>query len=227
MPQNKNGSTLTGPTREYPALNLAVRKKKIRVYSLIISLVVVMLLLAGCWIPENFEANITINKDGSYTFTYNGTLTFAPVLQAAKEGIFSQEDEAIFAREAENFKRDPDYKQVQYLGKGRFKVLVKHLGKVGKQYDFLSREMKIFSITPQQDGSIEITTLLLKKEELNELKSIGAKVNGTLTVSVAKGVEIIKHNAQSKPMLFGLFGGYKWEITSIDAKPFILVQPSP
>jgi len=32
---------------------------------------ILTLALAGCWIPENFDTRIAINKDGSYTFTYD------------------------------------------------------------------------------------------------------------------------------------------------------------
>lgn len=184
------------------------------------------LLLDSCWIPENFEANVTVNKDGSYTFTYDGTLTFALALAAAKEGSLTQKEEAEFAKEAEKYRNEPGFKKVKYLGKGRYKVLVEKSGKPGEQYYFLSREMKIFSVNPQQDGSIKITATRFSKKDLNELKSIGAKINGNLIVSVERGVKVIKHNAQSEPKLFGLFGGYKWEIKSVDADPIIIVQPS-
>jgi len=198
---------------------------KIRAFSLIITFGMA-LLLAGCWIPENFEADITVNKDGSYSFTYDGTLTFALALAAAKEGSLSQKDEAEFEKEAEKIRKEPGFKKVEYLGKGRYKVLVEKSGKAGERYYFLSSEMKIFSIKPQEDGSIVITAAKFSKKDLSELKSIGAKVNGTLTVSVKKGVKVIKHNAQGEPKLLGLFGGYSWEIKSAEAEPFIVVQPS-
>ena len=198
---------------------------KFRTFSLIVTLGIA-LLLSGCWVPENFEANITVNKDGSYTFTYDGTLTFALALAAAKEGSLSKKDEAEFEKEAEKLRKEPGFKKVEYLGKGRYKVFVEKSGKAGERYYFLSREMKIFAVKPRQDGSIEITAARFSKKDLNELKSIGAKVNGTLTVSVEKGVKVLKHNAQSEPKMFGLFGGYEWEIKSVDVEPFIVVQPS-
>ena len=199
--------------------------KRVRALSLMV-IIGMVLLITGCWIPENFEANVTVNKDGSYTFTYDGTLTFALALTAAKEGSLTQKDEAEFEKEAEKMRQEPGFKEVNYLGKGRYKVLVEKSGKPGEQYYFLSREMKIFSVVPQQDASIQITAARFSNKDLNELKSIGAKVNGNLTVSVEKGVKVIKHNAQSEPKLFGLFGGYKWEIKSVDADPIIIVQPS-
>ncbi len=67
---------------------------------------------------------------------------------------------------------------------------------------------------------------MFTKDDLGKLKSIGAHIGGTLTVSVGKEVKVVKHNAQSEPKLFGLLGGYEWEIGSFNTKPFIIVQPS-
>jgi len=90
----------------------------------------------------------------------------------------------------------------------------------------LSKEQKIFAVLPQKDGTVSISAIRPDKKAIQELSSIGAKINGTLTVSVANGVKVLKHNAQSQPSMFGLFGGYKWQIKSPDENPFIVVQPS-
>ena len=45
----------------------------------------ILLALTACWIPENFDTKITINKDGSYLFVYDGTLTFGLALAAAQQ----------------------------------------------------------------------------------------------------------------------------------------------
>ena len=66
---------------------------------------VLSLILSSCWIPENFEAKVVVNKDGSYTFTYDGTLTFGLALAAAKEGSLSASDEAELQKEAAKMPR--------------------------------------------------------------------------------------------------------------------------
>ena len=43
---------------------------------LLIVTTVLLIVLAACWIPENFDTRVTVNKDGSYAFTYDGTLTY-------------------------------------------------------------------------------------------------------------------------------------------------------
>lgn len=212
-------------------INKTIRRstvKKLRIFLLVMA-TSITLLLTGCWIPENFAVNVTVNKDGSYTFAYDGTLIYVPALAATKEGSLTQKDEEALAKLENELRQEQGFKEVSYLSKGRYKILVEKSGDAGEHYDFFSRDLRYFSIIPQQDGSIQITTELQfgKKEDIDKLKAIGANINGTLTVSVENGVTVINHNAQSEPKLFGLFGGYEWEIKSFDtANAFIVVQPS-
>ena len=199
--------------------------KNLRVLPLVTITSILLFLLSGCWIPEDFDCKVKVTKNGSYTFTYNGTLTFAPALAAAKEGSLSQKDEAELKEEGEKLRSEPGFKDVNYIGKGRYKVLVEKVGKPGEPYYFLSDMVKIFAIQPQKDGSVRISATRPSKKDIAELKSMGAKMAGTLTVSVAQGVKVVKHNAESEPKVFGLFGGYKWKIESPDADPIIIVKP--
>lgn len=189
-------------------------------------LVILALTLSSCWIPENFDAKVTINKDGSYLFTYDGTLTFGLALAAAREGSLSARDEAELQGEAAKIRQEPGFKKVEYQGKGRFKVLVEKIGKPGEPFYFISREMQVFAILPQPNRTVTVTGIRPKAEDLQQLNSIGAKIDGTLSVSVANGVKVIRHNAESEPTLFGLIGAYKWQIKSPAADPMIIVQPS-
>src|SRR5216683_5636888 len=103
--------------------------------------------MSGCWIPENFDAKVTLNKDGSCTFTYDGTLAFALAVAAAKDRALSANDEAQLAREAEGLRREPGFRSVEYQGKGRYKVLFEKSGKPGEPIDFLG----IFAIRSEPD----------------------------------------------------------------------------
>jgi hypothetical protein len=183
--------------------------------------------LAGCWLPEDFAAEVVVNRDGSYTFKYDGTLTFAMALAAATEHGLTERDEAELAKGGEELRRSPGFKSVDYQGKGRYKVLVETLGIPGEPYSFLSREYKIFAVEPRPDGTIRISAARFSENDIKQFKSIGARVNGTLSVSVAKGITVVDHNAQAQPAVFGLFGSYKWDITTVDADPYIVVRPAP
>ena len=97
-------------------------------------------------------------------------------------------------------------------------------GKPGEPFYFVSREMQVFAVLPQQNRTISVTGIRPKSDELQQLNSIGAKIDGTLSVSVGSGVKVLKHNAESEPTVFGLLGAYKWQIKSPAADPMIVVQ---
>jgi hypothetical protein len=90
----------------------------------------------------------------------------------------------------------------------------------------LSEELKFFAVLPQADRTVTITAVRPSREGMQQLNSIGAKIEGTLSVTVANGVQVVRHNAESEPTFFGLFGAYKWQIKSSNADPVIVARPS-
>lgn len=199
----------------------------LRKAGVLLSCLSTLLILFGCWVPENFQAKVTLNKDGSYTFVYDGTLTFAAMLFGGKNGKLSASDEAALKKETEKIAKEPGFKKVEYLGNARYKVLVEKSGKPGEPYYFLSKDSCAFSILPQKDGTVAVSGVRPDAKSIQELSSVGVKIDGTLSVSVANGAKVLKHNAQSQPKFFGLLGDYKWQIKSPDANPIMIVQPVP
>ena len=181
------------------------------------------LVLSGCWIPESFVSNIAVNKDGSYSFSYDGTLTFGLALAAASQGGLTPKDEADFAGQAVKLRQEPGFKRVDYQGKGRYKVLFEKTGKPGEPLYFVDQSVAIVAVLPGKNHTIVIKSFAPRAEDIQQLSSIGAKIDGTLTVSVANGVKVVKQNAESAPT-FGLFGSYKWQIKSPQAAPMIVLQ---
>ena len=114
-----------------------------RTYRVLLTLFLVVI-VAGCWIPEKFTARIIVNKDGSYTYTYDGILTFALALAAAKEGKLSPKDEAAFKKEEEKIRGESGFKKVSYSGNGRYEVFVERERKAGEPTFFVSREAGFF-----------------------------------------------------------------------------------
>src|SRR5262245_32495822 len=181
--------------------------------------------LVGCFIPEQFDAVVTVNPDGSYKYSYDGVLTFAPALVDAQRGLLDARSEAEVAKLAPELRRD-GFRKADYLGKGRFSVSFERAVTKGQSSFFLSREMQIFYVMPQNDGSLLIGAFRPDANAIRQFNEIGAKIDGVLNVSVGKGVEVLKHNAQKEPWLYGLIGSYQWQIKSPSANPFIVVRPS-
>jgi len=76
------------------------------------------------------------------------------------------------------------------------------------------------------DGTVAISGTRPSTKDLEELDRLGAKVEGRLSVSVPMGARVVRHNAQSEPSFWGLFGAYNWEIKSPGANPLIVVHLS-
>jgi hypothetical protein len=188
-------------------------------------MLVLSLFMSACWIPENFNAKVALNNDGSYTFTYDGTLTFGLALAASAQGQLTAKDEIEFKKEEATLRKELGFKNVTYNGRGRYKVVVEKCGKPGEQYYFPSREMQFFADRPQQNHTVLVSGVRPKAEDIQQLKQIGAKIAGTLSVSVGSGLKVLKQNAQSQPGIWTPFGSYKWRIDSPDADPVIVVQP--
>lgn len=181
-------------------------------------------LLTACLIPEKFEAKIDIKSDGTYSFIYDGTLALGAVLEAVEKGKLDTKTETDLQKFTIELKKDPTFKKVEYIGKGRYKVLVEKQGKAGEAYHFISRESKIVSITPQKDGTVGISAMKLDKKLIDQLAALGSKIDGSLSVTLSSGVKVVSHNATSEPSLFGMLGGYKWSIKSPDQVPNMVVK---
>src|SRR5262249_51874078 len=146
------------------------------------------LVLAGCWIPENFDAKVVIERDGSAVLTYDGVLAFGPALAAAAQNALSPADEVMFKAEGLKLQKEPGFKRVEYLGKGRYRVSVERRAKPGERIDLVSSDVDIIKVGPAAGGTVRIEAYQIPADALPQLNAVGAKVEGTLSVSVARGV---------------------------------------
>lgn len=178
-------------------------------------------LLTGCLVPEKFAAKADIHPDGSYSFSYNGTVVHGmAAMQIAKTGKLTAKDETGLDREAEKMKRNPDVKSVSYKGNGRYELVLDATRKKGQPLNMLN----IASVRTDKDGIITISSAEIKEKDKKELSQLGIKVDGTLEISVPKNAEIISHNATSTPKFFGLVGTYSWKIGSVDQRPLMKIR---
>lgn len=191
----------------------------------LVAIILMPLILSACFFPEKFESTVEVREDGTFNFSYDGILTFI-VWRAEK--IYkgkSPTDKDI--KEFENeFKQKDGFKEVEYLGNAQFKVAYEKEGTINEPFYFLSKDVELFSIVPQDNGVIEVQGLKLKANtsDVAELEKLGlGSIDGSLTIKTDG--EVIEHNASSSPSLFGLIGGYNWKIESItDSQPKIIIK---
>lgn len=176
-------------------------------------------------VPEQFDARITINGDGSYAYSYDGVLIFVPALIQGSRAPLDSRMEAQL-REGAAQLRHEGFQRADYIDCGRYSVFLERTAARGESSFFPSREMKLFSIRPQLDGAILIGAFRPDATTPCQLTGTDAKIDGALHVTLASGVDVISHNAQREVFARGVAYGYYWRIRSPDADPFIIVRPT-
>jgi hypothetical protein len=175
--------------------------------------------------PERFYANVVINVDGSYAYTYDGVLIFVPALiQACRAGFLEPHIEARLKVAAGQLRQE-GFQHADYLGRGRYAVTLERAAAKGQPSYFPSREMTVFSIRPRSDGTIIIIGSRPDTTAPCQLTGTDAEIDGRLIVRLDAGVPVISHNAQSRVSIADPLRGYEWRIKSPDDDPFIIVQP--
>src|SRR3974390_488479 len=106
--------------------------------------------------PEQFDPGVSVHADGSYTYSCQGNLIFVPALiQLCRAGYLEVHFEAQLKSAAAQLIQE-GFQTAEYLGGGRYLVALERSRARGQPSYFPSREMKVFSIRPQPDGSIVI-----------------------------------------------------------------------
>jgi len=168
-----------------------------------------ILVLAGCWIPEDFVASLDIKADRSFTFTYDGLLAFGPALGEIKaRGRLSPNDEAELRKLEAELRKERGVQDVRYIGNGRYKLRYVMSGTAEPGTEVFLDLVKFKADT---NGNILLEGVTVPADARRELTAVGAKFGGTIKLKSA--LPILSENADAKPFFGGLFGSYKWTIS--------------
>jgi len=148
----------------------------------------------------------------------------APAFIQAEQGTLDAHTEAQLGDAALQLHKE-GFRKADYVGEGRYVVVLECSRAKGQPSFFPSREMNVFSIRPQFDGAIKIGASRPDATAPCQLTGTRAKIEGALTVTVDRRVALIQHNAQSKMLGRGALDEYRWRIKSPDADPLIIVRP--
>ncbi len=172
--------------------------------------------------PERFNATVTIHADGSYSYSYDGVLIFVPALVQSNRAGLDARAEAQLGKAAEQLLRE-GFRKANYLGRGRYAVVLERTVGKGESSFFPSKEMKLFSIRPQHDGSIVVGAFRPDSTSPCQLAGSDAEIDGRLNVTVDRGVKVLQHNALANQSTHEPV--FRWCIKSPDADPRIVLQP--
>lgn len=180
-------------------------------------------LLASCYIPDRYEAEIRLTKDGGYGVMFIGQLTYAPLFGQITRGEISKEKaEANNTLILDQLKRDTAFKEVTPLGRGRYQVRFERQGKFGgamQMVNFATRQQAIFRIRTTEDGLIQVNGSGQGQLYADRFEEIGLRTQGLLRI--VTDVEVLEHNATFvRASRTPGFTQYDWRIRSFrDAPP--------
>lgn len=179
-------------------------------------------LLSACFFPEKFDSDIQIGKDGSYTFRYDGILTFVMArAEQVKAGKLSAKTDADLKKLESDFKKDPGFKSAEYIGNSQYKVRYEKTGLLADKQTFnFPGDAAIITVS-RKGNLVEIKGLKLSAKELEQLKPLKMEMDGKISLKTTGTVK--NHNATSTPTIG--FGSYGWKLKGLDeAAPQMTIE---
>lgn len=179
-----------------------------------------VLAVTGCYLPNEFTADLRITPDGNYNFTYDGQLTYLPLLEKLDKGQMTQEEttESVKAV-AQDLARDKGFQQITYGGNATFVVRYKRIGNIlaEKSFTFVRLNSRLLSIERARDGAaIDIFGDKPNTEDAKRIEATGIVMRGTLRIQTEAQVE--RQNATEVMQVTPAV--YVWKIDGVD-------KPSP
>jgi len=179
-------------------------------------LLLALLVSSSCYFPSDFKADLQIDRQGRYRFTYVGKLTDLSMAQRlAKgelQGIDLQKRIAIAERD---LRRDRAFKKIEYEEQARFSVAYQREGNilVDKSFNFVRLNARFLTLKyDRTTGKITVEGGKPNEQHADALEEAGLRFNGTLRVWTNAQVE--KHNSKKvRPQ--GKLTVYTWDIENV------------
>ena len=153
--------------------------------------------LSGCYLPTRFVAEITIQRTGDYTLTFDGGLLSSNLVPGLMTGEPDQKEiderlEGVFA----DLGRDSSYQTVEYLGNGAFQVYFEKSDNifVRTSVTFIRTDNRFLSIAyVRRTGEITIRASIVPENQRPRLEAIGYSMAGEFRVTT--DARVLDHNA--------------------------------
>lgn len=152
-----------------------------------------VLLVTGCYLPNDFTADLRITPDGNYRFTYDGKLTYLPLLEKLKKGDLSQQENAAQVKVVEqDLARDSAFKQITYAGQATYIVRYQRVGNIlrEKSFTFVRLNSRLLMLERRQDGTIGIFGDKPNTEDAKRIAETGIVMRGTLRIQTEAEVKV-------------------------------------
>ena len=185
--------------------------------------------ISGCYFPSEFSADLQLDREGRYRFTYVGKLTDVSMarrlMRGDLQGIDLQKRIEIAERD---MRRDNSFKKIHYEEKARFDIEYQREGYIvgERSFDFVRLSSRFLTLKYNRNTG-EITLIGAKPNEKQDkaLEKAGIEFNGVLRVWT--NAQPDKHNSK-KVETRGRLIVYSWNIDNIHQPvPFFKFKPQP
>ncbi len=170
-----------------------------RIIKTVTSTFVCLALLVSCYVPDQYEAEIRLTKDGSYGITFIGILVYAPLFGQIVRGTISEEKAKDNDRMMmEQLQRDTDFKEVVALGRGRYRVRYQREGRFAGSHQmvtFVSRQAPIFRVLTTETGDVMVNGSGKGAVYAKSFEEVGIKSQGLFRI--VTDMEVTAQNAQT------------------------------
>ena len=161
-----------------------------------VACLLIAVLLAGCYLPSDFNADLRITPGGDYNFQYTGQLTYVPLLEKIREGGLSQLETAQQVKSIiADLSRDKGFEEISYVDSATFRVRYRRVGNIlrEKSYTFVRINSRLLSMERRADGTVEIFGDKPNTEDAQRIAATGIVMRGQFRIQTE--AEVRRHNA--------------------------------
>ena len=185
--------------------------------------------ISGCYFPSDFTADLQLDQEGRYRFTYVGKLTDVSMarrlVRGDLQGINLQNRIEIAERD---MRRDNSFKEIRYEEKARFNIKYQREGYIvaERSFDFVRLSSRFLTLKYNRNtGEITLIGGKPNEKQANTLGEAEIEFNGVLRVWT--NAQPDRHNSK-KVETRGRLIVYSWKIENIDQPvPFFKFKPQP
>lgn len=179
------------------------------------AIIISALLLSGCFIPEDFQATLEVENDGTYTYQFEGLALYGPAISAMRNGTLpARDNQALRSRFAETRKK-PTNTHVVYRNNGRVQINHRERHGPAQRVDGLG----MLTLTRGRDGVFTVKAAQPSSTQLKMLSDAKVHVRGKVTIKLPPNAKVIEANGEKITDSI-----YKWSVNGLARTPLIRYQ---
>jgi hypothetical protein len=202
------------------------KRRRIRSFAAVAA--VLLPLLAACYLPVRFDAEIEILRTGHYSMVFDGYIAALPLYDdLRKNKVKAGEEQKRVEIVLTDFKRDKGTKQIQYFKQGVFKIQWQNEGDLlaAKMVTFIRRNANMLSLSyVESSGEMKVAGASISTDNAKLLTQAGLGMDGELRVIT--DAKVLAHNAtlvRDNPAKGARYKTYVWKIVGFQRSPSLVI----